>query len=305
MVERTRLPPSLRSLQVFEAVARHRNVTHAAEALCVSQPAVTQQLRVLERFVGAPLVRAERRGVTLTPIGNALAARVARAFDDLGDALAEAAGRARGGPGLTVALLTTLAQRWLIPRLAAFQELHPDIDVRLFTTSRLVDLEREDVDVAIRVGDGHWPGCRADFVSSNDLFPVASPLLLASRPLSRAEDLARHVLIQVDAPPRQDDWARWLAPVAAGSVQPAGRMEVASSAQALEAAAAGLGVAMAHAPFVELDLAAGRLVRPFPQRLAEPDAFYLVSAESSAMLPRVRAFRDWLLSCLTAPAPTD
>ncbi len=296
MPRRPRLPPSLRPLQTFEAVARYRNVTQAAAELAVSQPAATQQLRALERFVGAALVRGERRGVALTPVGEALALRLTGVFDEMAAALEAARDRARGGHGLTVALLATLAQRWLIPRLAAFQELRPDLEVRLLTTSAMVDLDREDVDLAIRVGDGRWPGCRADFLAANDLFPVAAPMLLANRPLHALADLAGHVWIHVDASPRRDDWGRWLNAAGATELVSAGRMAFANSAQALDAAAAGLGVAMAHAPFVAADLASGRLVRPFPERVAEPDAFYLVANAADADAPHIRAFRDWLLS---------
>ena len=289
------LPPSLHCLKAFEAVARHRNVTLAAGELGVTQPAVTQQIRALERHLGTRLVRADRRGVELTATGAALAGRLVRSFDELRDALSDAAGRGAGVQPLTLALLATLAQRWLIPRLASFQSRHPEIEVRLLTTSRLVDLQREDVDLAIRIGDGRWPGCRSDFLFENALFPVASPLLQARAPLNTPADLARHVLITVDAPPREADWRRWLAHVGATDLQPAGRLSFASSAQALEAAVAGLGVAIAHTPFVESDLAAGRLVRPFAERIVEDDGFYLVAPRASASLPRVADFRAWLL----------
>jgi LysR family glycine cleavage system transcriptional activator len=295
------LPPSLRCLRAFEAVARHRNVTLAAEELGVTQPAVTQQLRLLEQHLGTRLVRADRRGVDLTAAGAVLATRLVRTFDDVRDALSDAAGLAGQAAPLTLALLATLAQRWLIPRLPSFQAAHPDIEVRLLTTSRLVDLQREDVDLAIRVGDGQWPGCRSDFLFENALFPVASPTLLARMPLSAPDDLACHVFISVDAPPRHDDWPRWLAHVGSENLAPQGRLSFASSAQALEAAAAGLGVAIAHTPFVEGDLRTGRLVAPFEARIVEPESFYLVAPRAAASLPRVAAFREWLLSAGAGP----
>jgi len=289
------LPPSLRCIRAFEAVARHRNVTLAAEELGVTQPAVTQQLRLLERHLGTRLVRADRRGIDLTAAGAALATRVVRTFDDLRDALDDAAGLTGSAAPLTLALLATLAQRWLIPRLPSFQAAHPDIEVRLLTTSRLVDLQREDVDLAIRVGDGRWPGCRSDFLFENALFPVASPALLSRLPLATPTELARHVFISVDAPPRHDDWSRWLIHAGLGGLKPQGRLSFASSAQALEAAAAGLGVAIAHTPFVEGDLKTGRLVAPFTERIVEPESFYLVAPRAAASLPRVASFRAWLL----------
>jgi len=289
------LPPSLRCIRAFEAVARHRNVTLAAEELGVTQPAVTQQLRLLERHLGTRLVRADRRGIDLTAAGAVLATRVVRTFDDLRDALKDTAGLTGSAAPLTLALLATLAQRWLIPRLASFQAAHPEIEVRLLTTSRLVDLQREDVDLAIRIGDGRWPGCRSDFLFENALFPVASPALLSRLPLDTPADLARYVFISVDAPPRHDDWPRWLTAAGQDGLKPQGRLSFASSAQALEAAAAGLGIAIAHTPFVEGDLKTGRLVVPFAERIVEPESFYLVAPRAAASLPRVAAFRAWLL----------
>ncbi|WNK00442.1 LysR substrate-binding domain-containing protein [Thalassospiraceae bacterium LMO-JJ14] len=289
------LPPSLRCLRAFEAVARHRNVTLAAKELGVSQPAVTQQLRLLERHLGTRLVRTDRRGVDLTATGAALATRLVRSFDDMRDALGDAAGLSGSAAPLTLALLATLAQRWLIPRLPSFQAAHPEIEVRLLTTSRLVDLQREDVDLAIRVGEGKWPGCRSDFLFENALFPVASPSLLERVPIGTPQDLARHVFISVDASPRHDDWPRWLTHAGLEGLKPQGRLTFASSAQALEAAAAGLGIAIAHTPFVESDLQTGRLVAPFDEQIIESESFYLVAPRAAATLPRVAAFRAWLL----------
>ena len=289
------LPPSLRCIRAFDAVARHRNVTLAAEELGVTQPAVTQQLRLLERHLGTRLVRADRRGIDLTAAGALLATRVVHIFDDLRDALDDAAGLTGSAPPLTIALLATLAQRWLIPRLASFQAAHPEIEVRLLTTSRLVDLQREDVDLAIRIGEGRWPGCHSDFLFENALFPVVSPALLSRLPLDTPADLARHVFISVDAPPRHDDWSRWLEAAGLDGLKPQGRLSFVSSAQALEAAAAGLGIAIAHTPFVEGDLQTGRLIAPFSERIIEPESFYLVAPRAAASLPRVAAFRAWLL----------
>jgi len=289
------LPPSLRCLQAFDAVARHRNVTLAAEELGVTQPAVTQQLRLLEQHLGTRLVRTDRRGIDLTAAGAALANRVVRTFTELREALSDAAGLTGSAAPLTLALLATMAQRWLIPHLPSFQAAHPEVEVRLLTTSRLVDLQREDVDLAIRIGDGNWPGCRSDFLFENALFPVASPNLLSRLPLADPADLARHIMITVDAPPRQDDWNRWLAYAGVANMKPQGRLSFASSAQALEAAAAGLGVAIAHTPFVEGDLRTGRLIAPFDARIVEPESFYLVAPRAAARLPRVAAFRTWLL----------
>lgn len=290
------LPPSLKALRAFEATARHLNVSRAAEELGVTQPAVTQHLRQLEDFLGVRLLNRGRTGVSLTEAGRTYATRLQRALAEINEATSEVVARERTGGVLTVALLGTLAQRWLIPRLPSFQAAFPDIEVRLFTTSRLVDLLREDVDIAIRFGDGAWPRCRSDYLMPNDTFPVASPGLLARSPLDRPSDLAEQVLLQVEAPPRTDDWRDWLDAAGCPGLESAGHLGFETSSHALEAAVAGLGVAIGHRPFVMDDLASGRLVAPFEITVPSDGAYHLVSAHSDADRHRIAAFRDWVLA---------
>jgi LysR family glycine cleavage system transcriptional activator len=291
----TALPP-LASLRAFEAVARHGSVSRAAAELGVTQPAVTQQLRRLEGFLGLALVERRQGGIALTPAGRGYAARLRHAFDDLRAATGELLPETRRGHIVTVAVLATFAQRWLIPRLVGFQDAHPEVEVRLLTTSRLAELEREDVDLSIRVGDGRWPGLRSERLMCNEAFPVASPGLLARRPLRRAEDLARHVLLRVDAAPRDADWPRWLDLAGIPGLQPVSWLTFANSAQALEAAVAGLGIAIGHTGFVADALAAGRLAAPLAEKLADLGACYLVSRRTLREDAGSAQFRGWLLA---------
>lgn len=287
--------PSLTMLRAFEAAARHLSVSRAAEELRVTQPAVSQQIKQLEAFLQVRLLRRLGGRIDLTAEGRAYAAALSRAFADI----AEATNRtlaARAGGVLTVTLLPTFAMRWLIPRLPAFQAAHPEVEVRLSTTDRLVDLPREDIDVAIRFGDGRWPKLKCDFLMADDAFPVASPGLLRRLPLRRPADLARHTLLHVEREQRRDDWPRWLAAAGAAGAQGARRLGFESSAHALEAAVAGLGVAIGHRPFVAGDLAAGRLAAPFATAMETTGAYYVVSTAADAELPRIRAFRDWILA---------
>lgn len=286
------LPP-LSSLRAFEAVARHGGVGRAAGELGVSQPAVSQQLRRLEAALGVRLIRRSGRQVVLTPEGQAYALALARAFDELRAATERC--RARRGAGvLTVALLPTLATRWLIPRLPDFQARHPAIAVRIATTPSPAVALADDVDLAIRTGDGAWAGCETQGLMPDSLAPVASPALLARLPLQSPADLARHTLLVVTTAPRDRDWPRWLAAAGLPAGIGAHRLVLNSSSEALEAAKAGLGVALAHRPFADDDLAAGRLSQPLGLTIEGDGAYWAVCRKEDASDPRIRTFITWL-----------
>lgn len=287
------LPP-LASLRAFEAVARHLSATRAAEELGVTQPAVTQQVRRLELRLGVRLMRRDGRRLALTPEGLAYAAALARGFDQMRQGTQKILATRHAGR-LTVALLPTLATRWLIPRLAGFHARHPAIEVRIATALTPQAELQADVDLAVRFGRGRWPGLAADFLMPDDSFPVVSPALLRRLPLDRPADLARHTLLQVASEPRTSDWSRWLQVARQARLAPAGRLSFPSSAQAIEAALAGLGVALAHRPFVADDLASGRLAAPFDLAVPGDGGYWLVARQCDAMLPRLDAFRRWLL----------
>lgn len=285
-----RLPP-LTALRAFEATARHLSVSEAARELHVTQSAVSQQVRVLEDHLGLSLFRRAGGRLHLTPAGRDFYPTLQLAFDSI-DAAAARLTATRAAGALAVSLLPTFAVRWLIPRLGRFQDRHPEIEVRLIATVKLADFTTDDIDVAIRYGGGRWPGLRSDLLMAEDMFPVCAPGLTLAAPT----DLARHTLLQVDADPRREDWQRWLAAAGVADLQPAGLMRFDSSAQALEAAAAGLGLALAHRPFVVDDLAHGRLLAPFEITVPAQDAYYLVYPADTADLPRIAAFRDWLMA---------
>ena len=196
---------------------------------------------------------------------------------------------------LTVSTLASLAAKWLLPRLATFQESHPGIDVRITTSTGLVDFRAGDVDAAIRYGRGHWAGVRADWLMADELFPVCSPALLTGdKPLRCPEDLAHHTLLHSSGG-YDDDWRLWL--TAAGlpsdiSKQPGLSFDL--ILLTVQAAIDGSGVAMGRTSYVEADIAKGRLVVPFKIALPADAGFYLVSPEARADPPKLRSFRQWL-----------
>jgi LysR family glycine cleavage system transcriptional activator len=288
--------PSLNGLRAFEAAARHLSFTVAASELNVTQTAISHQIRRLEQELGIRLFVRQNRALALTPEARDYLPGVRAAFNDLRLATDRLL-RKDDDHVLTVSTLASLAAKWLLPRLSAFQEAHPGIDVRITTSTALVDFRNGDVDAAIRYGRGQWPGLRANWLMADQLFPVCSPALLAgNRPLRCPEDLRDHVLLHTSNA-NSDDWRLWL--TAAGlptslSTHPGVTFDLIF--MTVQAAIDGIGVAMGRTSYVEADIAKGRLVVPFKITLPADAGFYLVSPEASADKPKLSAFRQWLIA---------
>ena len=293
----TRLP-SLNGLRAFEAAARHLSFTAAAGELNVTQTAISHQIRRLEEELGVRLFVRQNRSLALTPEAREYLPGIRAAFNDLRLATDRLL-RKDGDRVLTVSTLASFAAKWLLPRLSSFQQAHPDIDVRITSSTRLVDFRRDDVDAGIRYGRGHWPGLRADWLTADELFPVCSPALLkGDRPLQSPQDLAHHTLLHSSGG-YDDDWRLWL--TAAGqpsdiSKQPGLSFDL--ILMTVQAAIDGLGVAMGRTSYVEGDIAKGRLVVPFTIALPADAGFYLVSPQARAESAKLSAFRQWLLSSI-------
>src|ERR1700685_2629811 len=201
--------PSLNGLRAFEAAARHLSFTNAASELNVTQTAISHQIRRLEQELGIRLFVRQNRALQLTPEAREYMPGVRAALNDLRLATDRLL-RKDNDHVLTVSTLASLAAKWLLPRLSAFQEAHPGIDVRITTSTALVDFRGGDVDAAIRYGRGQWPGLRADWLMADQLFPVCSPALVTgNRPLRSPEDLAYQTLLHTSAG-YGDDWRLWL-----------------------------------------------------------------------------------------------
>jgi LysR family glycine cleavage system transcriptional activator len=286
--------PSLNGLRAFEAAARHLSFTRAAAELNVTQTAISHQIKRLEDELGIRLFVRNNRSLELTPQARDYLPLVRAAFDDLRLAT-ERLVRKDNGKVLTVSTLASLAAKWLLPRLSAFQEAHPGIDVRITTSTSLVDFRKDDVDAGIRYGRGHWPGVRADWLMADELFPVCSPSLLkGGKPLRCPEDLAQHTLLHTSAS-YDDDWRLWL--TAAGlpvAISKQGGPSFDLIFMTIQAAIDGFGVALGRTSYVQDDIAKGRLVVPFKIALPVDAGFYLVSPEGRTDPPKLRAFRQWL-----------
>jgi LysR family glycine cleavage system transcriptional activator len=288
--------PSLNGLRAFEAAARHLSFTQAASELNVTQTAISHQIRRLEEELGIRLFIRKNRALALTPKARDYLPGVRAAFNDLRLATDRLL-RRDDDHVLTVSTLASLAAKWLLPRLSQFQEAHPRIDVRITTSTSLVDFRGGGVDAAIRYGRGHWAGLRADWLMADELFPVCSPKLLeGDKPLRRPEDLAHQTLLHTSGG-YDDDWRLWL--TAAGlptniSRQPGLSFDL--ILMTVQAAIDGIGVAMGRTSYVQDDIAKGRLVVPFQIALPADAGFYLVSPAASADPPKLSAFRQWLLA---------
>lgn len=296
--------PSLNGLRAFEAAARHLSFTVAASELNVTQTAISHQIRRLEEELGIRLFVRQNRSLQLTPEARDYLPGIRAAFNDLRLAT-DRLQRRDNDHVLTVSTLASLAAKWLLPRLSTFQEAHPDIDVRITSSTALVDFRSGSVDAAIRYGRGQWPGLRADWLTADQLFPVCSPALLTGdKPLRCPEDLANHTLLHSSGG-YDDDWRLWL--TAAGLPTNISKMPGITFDMILvtvQAAIDGFGVAVGRTTYVEGDIAKGRLVIPFELALPADAGFYLVSPENKADTPKLAAFRKWLVASLqTKPGP--
>ena len=291
---------SLNGLRAFEAAARHLSFTQAASELNVTQTAISHQIKRLEQELGVRLFVRQNRSLTLTPEASQYLPGVRAAFNDLKLATDRLL-RKDQDHVLTVSTLASLAAKWLLPRLSAFQEAHPGIDVRITTSTSLVDFQRDNVDAGIRYGRGQWPGVRADWLMADEAFPVCSPALAnGTRPLKCPEDLRDHVLLHTSNA-NSDDWRLWL--TAAGlpanlSKQPGVTFDLIF--MTIQAAIDGIGVAMGRTSYVQDDIAKGRLVVPFKIALPADAGFYLVSPQARADSPKLSAFREWLVTSVQA-----
>lgn len=290
------LPP-LAAVRVFEAAARHLSFTAAAAELGMTQAAVSYQIKILEERVGAPLFLRKPRQIVLTEAGQRLAPALSEAFALIGGAYAAARSGADGL--LSISTVHTFASNWLVARLGSFQMAHPALAVRLDTAGRLVDFAREDIDVAIRSGGGAWPGLATHHLMNADFTPMLSPKLAqAVGGLNHPADLLGLPILD----PGDVWWRQWFA-LADVSADELGRRPASSlGSQAYEgsAAVAGQGVAILTRALFAAELADGRLIQPFDIVGDDGHSYWLVYPEARRNVPKIRAFRDWLLAELKA-----
>jgi LysR family transcriptional regulator, glycine cleavage system transcriptional activator len=292
------LPP-LNALRSFDAAARHGSFTRAADELCVTQGAVSHQVKALEIELGVKLFNRERHGLVITEAGREFLSVVRDAFDRIALGTERLVSRQRSG-ALTVSTSPDFAAKWLVNRLGRFADAHPEIDLRVSATMHHVDFAREDVDLAIRHGNGDWPGLDAVNLCGEELFPVCSPALLKSRRgVHSPEDVLQFPLLHLDD---RRDWSRWLEVAGAAGEGLLHGPILNHASMLIDAAINGQGIALARTTLVAADLIDGRLIRPFQIALPLKNTYWIVCPRATSMLPKIVAFRDWLLAEAAADA---
>lgn len=286
--------PSLTALRAFEAAARHLSFTKAAAELHVTPAAISNQVKALEQHYGLALFRRLTRALVLTEAGQKALPPLRHGFDKLAEA-AEGLEDLNKGGMVTVCAMPFFAAKWLVPRLDHFYQAHPGIDVRIIASMRFSDLERDDVDIGVRMGAGDFPGLNAVKLMDDQAFAVCSPRLLdGPNPLQAPEDLRQHVLIHADFGD-WPDWTMWLATAGVDGIDATHGPRFNQLGLAVQAAVEGHGVALASNVLVIDDLEAGRLVKPFDLAMEVNFAYYAVCLESTVEQPRIAAFRDWIM----------
>jgi DNA-binding transcriptional LysR family regulator len=290
--------PSLDFLRGFEAAGRRLSFTLAAEELFLTQSALSRQVKALEDALGVALFERRHRALVLTAAGSAFHRDVSMQLREIAAAAESLRGYERE-PGLTVSTTVSFAALWLIPRLAAFRAAQPAVEVYVSADDRMVDLNRGDVDVAVRyLADAGAPA-GAGRLFGERLLPVASPALQkrAGAPLKQPADLEGHVLIHLDDPAGFTPWLNWPAWLTSNglpNLKPAGSLRFSLYDQVIQATLGGQGVALGRIPLISEFLRDGRLVAPFPKRYDSPRSYFIIVAPHAAERPDVAAFAAWL-----------
>ncbi len=288
-----RLPP-LNALRAFEAAARHKSFTAAARDLFVTHGAVSRQIQHIEEFLGCRLFDRLPRGVELTDEGREYAAVVRRAFEQVSEASDAIRTRADEKQILTISTTPRFAVGWLMSRLHLFQRDYPEYGIRISSTTRLVNFERERIDVAIRYGRGNWPGLFVTRLFKHEEVPVCAPALLEGpNALKSPEDLA-HVRLLHDGSSQY--WRSWLDFAGISTVDPHEGWVLDDPNVLFQAAMQGQGVALANPRTIETELRDGKLVQPFDMVLATDVAAYVVCPEQNADNPKIHAVIEWLVA---------
>ena len=286
--------PPLDLLVGFESAARHLSFTKAGEELYLTQSAVSRQIKELEDQLGTALFQRRHRALALTEAGQQFYAATAQVLATM-RAATERLRAQTGKRSVSVTTTHSFAALWLIPRLAGFTRAHPGVDVRITAETRVQDLDRDGLDIAIRHGPASLAGANAVRLMGEKVFPVCSPKLLKKTPLARPADLKNHILLQYDDPDGRHPWLHWktwLEVERIADLRPAGTLSFSGYEQIIPAAVAGHGVALGRSPLVRDLVASGELVAPFRSTADPARAYYAILAKRASS--EAARFLEWL-----------
>lgn len=292
--------PGLRSLRAFDAAAKHLSFTRAALNIGVTPAAISHQIKELEESIGVALFTRTSRSMRLTREGEILRSGAMESLDALTRSLQKIR-KLENQKQLKVTASPSIAAKWLVPRLDRFLATVPGADVRIDVSASVLDFDRDDVDIAIRFGDGKYPGLRSDLLFHERVFPVCSPKLITkAKPLNTPRDLLHHQLIHLDWEAQGLPWPNWRMWMLAAGIRDfddARGLHFSQTSLAVQAAIDCQGVALGDSNLVAEDLAQGRLVKPFELSLRAPMqfAYHVISPLDTADAPMVKAFREWSL----------
>ncbi len=287
-----RLPP-LKTLRVFEACARNGSFAAAAEELFVTASAISHQIKTLEEYLGVSLFSRLRRKVELTPSGEQYLISVRHALDEL-EMATQRLTASHETNIVRISVAPNFLTRWMMPRMAHFQTLYPDVELQINASMGLIDFNRSSTDMAVYYGSGEWDDIEVHFLREVMLMPVCSPRLLeAGPPLEKPEDLRYHTLISVSK--RQWEWENWLQQAGVEFITPKGNLQLSSGQLATAAAQEGLGIALADSTLTSREIKTGQLVAPFDIKLDTHKAFYLVYQKHRPLTTGMKAFKEWLM----------
>jgi LysR family transcriptional regulator, glycine cleavage system transcriptional activator len=290
--------PPLNALRAFEAAARRLSFTKAAEDLDVTPGAISQQVKILEDYVGQPLFRRLGRAVELTDSARSAMPLLREAFERVDDAVRQMRLPLRR-ERVSVSVAQSFASKWLVPRMERFQNKHPNVQIWIAADMNLVDFAYTDVDLAIRYGPGFYEGVLTEKLMTEEVFPVCCPSLLTdAKPLKTPQDLVGHTLLHdtgTDIDPSCPDWAMWLAARGVTGANTNQGLRFNQSALVIDAAASGRGIALAKRAIAAADLQSGRLVAPFGSDGDKVGfAYWLVRPKGRTMTPALKSFIDWI-----------
>jgi LysR family glycine cleavage system transcriptional activator len=277
-------------LRFFEAAARHLNFTQAAKEMHVTHGAVSQRIKRLEDHLGTPLFQRSGRRMLLTDEGRRLLERVRAAINEITEGIRAIQPRDRERI-LTISTVPCFAAYWLLPRLADFNEQHPEIQVTIRATRSLTDFTRDRVDMAVRFGPGKWAGLTSIKLYDEELIPVCSPMFRGGRLPRAPADLLKMPLLHDERQP----WSIWFEAVGLDYRDAGQEPRYSEENLLLPAAIAGLGVALARASLVEGDLASGRLLRLFSRSVPTRYSYFIVYPPGSDAVGKIKVFQQWLL----------